>query len=66
MKTVPMSKNSDRDSFLIEALNLKFAIEMELKNREAAGEVLRKMPPRNESDVDPVKHRRQTLPCIRT
>ena len=51
-----MSNNSDKDSFLIEALNLKFAIEMELKNREAAQEVLQSMPPRDESDVDPVKH----------
>ena len=57
-----MSNNSDKDSFLIEALNLKFAIEMELKNREAAQEVLQSMPPRDESDVDPVKHRHQALP----
>ncbi|KXS15136.1 TPR-like protein [Gonapodya prolifera JEL478] len=43
-----------QDSFLVEAFNLKAAIEYNLKNIDGAREALTDMPPRLESDLDPV------------
>lgn len=42
------------ESCLVEAFNLKSAIEYSLKNWDAAVEALTDMPPRNEEDLDPV------------
>jgi tetratricopeptide repeat protein 30 len=43
-----------KESALIEAFNLKAAIEYNLKNYQAAKEALWDMPPRNEDEFDPV------------
>jgi tetratricopeptide repeat protein 30 len=43
-----------KETALIEALNLKAAIEVMLKNNAAAAEALADMPPRSESELDPV------------
>ena len=43
-----------RETALIEAFNLKAAIEFTMKNQSAASEALLDMPPRNEEELDPV------------
>jgi tetratricopeptide repeat protein 30 len=43
-----------RETALVEAFNLKCAIEFNLKNGEAAREALSDMPPRGEDELDPV------------
>jgi tetratricopeptide repeat protein 30 len=43
-----------RETALIEAFNLKAAIEFQMKNIPAAREALLDMPPRNEDELDPV------------
>ncbi|KAF4658146.1 Tetratricopeptide repeat protein 30A [Perkinsus chesapeaki] len=48
------NSNILRDSALIEALNLKFALELADDNLEGAKECLVDMPPRLESELDPV------------
>ncbi|XP_002121747.2 intraflagellar transport protein 70A-like [Ciona intestinalis] len=42
-----------KETALVEAFNLKAAIEYQLKNYEAAGEALTDMPPRSEEELDP-------------
>ncbi|XP_053323684.1 tetratricopeptide repeat protein 30A [Spea bombifrons] len=49
------------DTALIEAFNLKAAIEYQLKNYEAAQEALTDMPPRSEEELDPVTLHNQAL-----
>ncbi|KAM5324731.1 intraflagellar transport protein 70B-like [Glossophaga mutica] len=46
---------------LVEAFNLKAAIEYQLKNHEAAQEALTDMPPRAEEELDPVTLHNQAL-----
>ncbi|XP_026216767.1 tetratricopeptide repeat protein 30A isoform X3 [Anabas testudineus] len=46
---------------LIEAFNLKAAIEYQLKNLKAAQEALTDMPPRSEEELDPVTLHNQAL-----
>ncbi|KAM5280488.1 intraflagellar transport protein 70B-like [Ctenodactylus gundi] len=46
---------------LVEAFNLKAAIEYQLKNNEAAQEALTDMPPRAEEELDPVTLHNQAL-----
>ncbi|KAF4657294.1 Tetratricopeptide repeat protein 30A [Perkinsus olseni] len=48
------NSNALRDSALIEALNLKFAIELTNDNLDGAKECLVDMPPRAEAELDPV------------
>ena len=43
-----------RDSCLVEAFNLKLAIELQLKDSQLAQEALADMPQRPEADWDPV------------
>ena len=43
-----------KESALIEAFNLKAAIEYNLKNLSNAKEALNDMPPRLESELDPI------------
>ena len=43
-----------QETALIEAFNLKAAIEYQMKNYEAAQEALSDMPPRSEEELDPV------------
>jgi len=43
-----------RETALIEAFNLKSAIEFSMKNTSAAKEALMDMPPRDEEELDPV------------
>lgn len=43
-----------KDTAFIEAFNLKAAIEYTMKNIDAAREALTDMPPRAESELDPV------------
>ena len=43
-----------KETALIEAFNLKAAIEFSMKNQTAAREALTDMPPRNEDELDPV------------
>jgi tetratricopeptide repeat protein 30 len=43
-----------RETALIEAFNLKAAIEYTMENYSAAKEALLDMPPRNEEELDPV------------
>ncbi len=43
-----------RETALIEAFNLKAAIEYVLKNQDAAKEALSDMPPRSEEELDPI------------
>ncbi|XP_028966345.1 tetratricopeptide repeat protein 30A [Galendromus occidentalis] len=50
-----------RDTALIEAFNLKAAIEFELKNLSAAKEALTDMPPRAQQDIDAVSLHNQAL-----
>lgn len=49
------------ETALIEAFNLKAAIEFTLKNMEAAKEALSDMPPRSEDELDPVTLHNQAL-----
>ncbi|KAF7650021.1 hypothetical protein LDENG_00132350 [Lucifuga dentata] len=49
------------ETALIEAFNLKAAIEYQLKNLEAAQEALTDMPPRSEEELDPVTLHNQAL-----
>jgi len=53
--------SSLKETALIEAFNLKAAIEFNLKNEEAAREALNDMPPRNEAELDPVTLHNQAL-----
>ncbi|XP_039769056.1 tetratricopeptide repeat protein 30B [Ornithorhynchus anatinus] len=46
---------------LVEAFNLKAAIEFQLRNHEAAREALTDMPPRAEEELDPVTLHNQAL-----
>ncbi|ORZ37245.1 tetratricopeptide repeat protein 30B [Catenaria anguillulae PL171] len=48
-------------SFLVEAFNLKAAVEYNLKNYVAAKEALQDMPPRLEEELDPVTLHNQAL-----
>ena len=50
-----------RETALIEAFNLKAAIEFSMKNTTAAKEALLDMPPRNEEELDPVTLHNQAL-----
>jgi tetratricopeptide repeat protein 30 len=50
-----------RQTALIEAFNLKAALEYGLKNYDAAREALSDMPPRSESELDPVTLHNQGL-----
>lgn len=43
-----------KETALIEAFNLKAAIEYSMKNYAASREALLDMPPRNEDELDPV------------
>uniref|UniRef100_A0A1A8MYT5 Tetratricopeptide repeat protein 30 n=1 Tax=Nothobranchius pienaari TaxID=704102 RepID=A0A1A8MYT5_9TELE len=49
------------ESALIEAFNLKAAIEYKLKNMKGAQEALTDMPPRSEEELDPVTLHNQAL-----
>uniref|UniRef100_A0A915DKY2 Tetratricopeptide repeat protein 30 n=1 Tax=Ditylenchus dipsaci TaxID=166011 RepID=A0A915DKY2_9BILA len=49
------------ETALVEACNLKFAIEYKLKNLESASEALTDMPPRSEEELDPVTLHNQAL-----
>ncbi|XP_065660091.1 intraflagellar transport protein 70A isoform X2 [Hydra vulgaris] len=49
------------DTALIEAFNLKAAIEYQLKNFSAAKEALTDMPPRSDTELDPVSLHNQAL-----
>ncbi|XP_071510135.1 intraflagellar transport protein 70A-like [Diadema antillarum] len=49
------------ETALIEAFNLKAAIEYQLKNLDAAQEALTDMPPRAEEELDPVSLHNQAL-----
>ncbi|XP_039631100.1 tetratricopeptide repeat protein 30A isoform X1 [Polypterus senegalus] len=49
------------ETALIEAFNLKAAIEFHLKNYDAAQEALTDMPPRSEEELDPVTLHNQAL-----
>ncbi|KAL0992582.1 hypothetical protein UPYG_G00095310 [Umbra pygmaea] len=49
------------ETALIEAFNIKAAIEYQLKNYEAAQEALTDMPPRSEEELDPVTLHNQAL-----
>jgi tetratricopeptide repeat protein 30 len=55
-----------RETALIEAFNLKAAIEFQMKNIPAAREALLDMPPRNEDELDPVTLHNQALMNIET
>lgn len=44
-----------KETALIEAFNLKAAIEFVMKNVDAAKEALTDMPPRTEEELDPVR-----------
>lgn len=50
-----------RETALIEAFNLKAAIEFAMKNESASQEALQDMPPRNEEELDPVTLHNQAL-----
>jgi len=55
---------SDRETALVEAFNLKAGIEYFMKNIEAAREALMDMPPRNEDELDPVTlHNKALMYC---
>ncbi|XP_048860490.1 tetratricopeptide repeat protein 30A [Brienomyrus brachyistius] len=49
------------ETALVEAFNLKAAVEYQLKNFEAAQEALTDMPPRSEEELDPVTLHNQAL-----
>lgn len=53
-----------RETALIEAFNLKAAIEYTIKNFQAAKEALVDMPPRKEEELDPVTLMNQSLMTI--
>jgi len=54
----------NRETALVEAFNLKAAIEYSMKNIEAAREALQDMPPRNEDELDPVTlHNKALMHC---
>jgi tetratricopeptide repeat protein 30 len=55
-----------KETALIEAFNLKAAIEFELKTIENAQEALSDMPPRRESELDPVTLHNQSLMHMET
>lgn len=44
-----------KESALVEAFNLKAAIEYNMKNHEAAREAMADAPPRTEEELDPVR-----------
>ena len=44
-----------KESALVEAFNLKAAIEYNMKNWEAAREAMADAPPRTEEELDPVR-----------
>lgn len=44
-----------KESALVEAFNLKAAIEYNMKNYEAAREAMADAPPRTEEELDPVR-----------
>lgn len=50
-----------RESMLVEAFNLKSAIEYQLNNMEAARDALIDMPPRGEDELDAVTLHNQAL-----
>lgn len=50
-----------KETALIEAFNLKAAIEYQLKNYDAAKEALSDMPPRSEQELDPVTLHNEAL-----
>jgi tetratricopeptide repeat protein 30 len=50
-----------RETALIEAFNLKAAIEYSIKNFASAKEALVDMPPRGENELDPVTLMNQAL-----
>eukprot|EP00294_Goniomonas_avonlea_P012917 CAMPEP_0114552862 /NCGR_PEP_ID=MMETSP0114-20121206/7347_1 /TAXON_ID=31324 /ORGANISM="Goniomonas sp, Strain m" /LENGTH=664 /DNA_ID=CAMNT_0001737759 /DNA_START=88 /DNA_END=2082 /DNA_ORIENTATION=+ len=50
-----------KDTALVEAFNLKAAIEYNMKNYPAAQEALTDMPPRQEEELDPVSLHNQAL-----
>eukprot|EP00455_Lapot_gusevi_P052587 TRINITY_DN8024_c0_g3_i2.p1 TRINITY_DN8024_c0_g3~~TRINITY_DN8024_c0_g3_i2.p1 ORF type:complete len:689 (+),score=158.90 TRINITY_DN8024_c0_g3_i2:116-2182(+) len=50
-----------KETALIEAFNLKAAIEYQVKNLDAAKEALSDMPPRSEQELDPVTLHNQAL-----
>lgn len=50
-----------KETALIEAFNLKAAIEFQLKNFQASKDALSDMPPRNEQELDPVTLQNQAL-----
>lgn len=50
-----------RETALVEAFNLKAAIEYSLSNHDAAKEALSDMPPRGEDELDPVTLHNQAL-----
>ncbi|KAG9476070.1 hypothetical protein GDO78_002900 [Eleutherodactylus coqui] len=54
------------ETALIEAFNLKSAIEYQLKNYAAAQEALTDMPPRSEEELDPVTLHNQALMNMET
>ncbi|XP_035227015.1 tetratricopeptide repeat protein 30A-like [Stegodyphus dumicola] len=54
------------ETALIEAFNLKAAIEYQLKNFDAAREALTDMPPRGEEELDPVTLHNQALMNMET
>jgi len=60
VKTVGNSQ-ALRETALIEAFNLKAAIEYSIKNYSAAKEALVDMPPRGEDELDPVTLMNQAL-----
>ena len=60
MRSVGNSKTL-RETALIEAFNLKAAIEFFMGNEEACREALLDMPPRTEQELDPVTLHNQAL-----
>lgn len=50
-----------RETALVEAFNLKAAIEFVMSNKDAAKEALSDMPPRSEEELDPVTLHNQAL-----
>lgn len=55
-----------KQTCLVEAFNLKMAIEYQLKNNEAAAESLNDLPPRLESELDPITLHNQALLTLNT
>jgi tetratricopeptide repeat protein 30 len=50
-----------RETALVEAFNLKAAVEYQMKSLDAARDALNDMPPRDESELDPVTLHNQAL-----